>query len=55
MWVYVDSIPLDEPGNAEGGADRLPDRVRGRELLACKVGSVVVNVWVPITVRRVKV
>ena len=31
MWVYVDSIPLDEPGKEEGGAVRLPDRVLVRD------------------------
>ena len=57
IWVYVDSIPLDEPGKAEGGAVRLPDRVLVREALICGdgPGSVAENVWFPMIVRRLYV
>ena len=46
IWVYVDSIPLEEPGKDEGGAARLPDLVLVRDAVAVKdgPGSVAANV-----------
>lgn len=53
MWVYVVSVPLDDPWKEEGGAaERLPERVRVREGLAGVPGSVALNVWFPMTVLR---
>ena len=51
MWVYDVSTPF-APWKEDGGAARLPERVRGREDVP---GSVALNVWFPITVRRANV